>query len=146
MTSTLAWWGTIQQLILKRPFGSRPAPDPVMLLIAVVFGIGLPLFFLSLRLITEVRRDGITVRFVPLNRRPQCWACGDIGGYELVTYRPLRDYGGWGIRSGPKGRAYNVSGDRGVRLTLRSGKMHLIGSQKPQRLASALDTVGLKQL
>jgi hypothetical protein len=146
MTSALAWWGTVQQLILKKPFGSRPTPDAVMLLIGMVFGIGFPLFFLSLRLITEVRPDGICVRFVPLQRRFKRWACADIVGYELVTYRPIRDYGGWGIRSGPEGRAYNVSGNRGVKLTLRSRNRLLIGSQRPEQLAAALDAVGLKRL
>ncbi len=146
MVSALACWGAVQQLILKKPFGSRPAPDAVMLLIGMVFGIGLPLFFLSLRLITEVRNDGVIVRFVPLHRRPHSYACADIVGFELVTYRPLRDYGGWGIRCGPGGQAYNVSGDRGVELTLAGRKKLLIGSQRPEELAAALDAVGLKRL
>ena len=91
MASALAWWGTIQQLILKQPFGSRPAPDAVMLLVGVVFGIGFPLFFLSLRMITEVRNEGIWVRFVPLQRGFRKWACGDIIAQPHTQQRKIRE-------------------------------------------------------
>ncbi len=31
-------------------------------------------------------------------------------------YRPIREYGGWGIRYGWNGRAYSTSGNEGVQL------------------------------
>tara|TARA_B100001750_G_scaffold203907_1_gene179983 strand:+ start:4611 stop:4832 length:222 start_codon:yes stop_codon:yes gene_type:complete len=57
-----------------------------------------------------------------------------------VTYRPIRDYGGWGIRYGSKGKAYNVSGNQGVLLEFTKSKPILIGSQKPQDLSTAINT------
>jgi hypothetical protein len=54
------------------------------------------------------------------------------------TYRPIRDYGGWGIRYGRNGKAYNVSGNRGVMLEFSHGQKLLIGSQKPGDLANAI--------
>ena len=56
-----------------------------------------------------------------------------------VTYSPLWDYGGWGIRCGRKGIAYNVSGDRGVQLELERGRPILIGSQRAEELARAIE-------
>lgn len=41
-----------------------------------------------------------------------------------------RDYGGWGIRYGRKGKAFNVFGSRGLQLEFTNGKRLLIGSQK----------------
>ncbi|NVL91956.1 MAG: hypothetical protein HWN71_02845 [Desulfobacterales bacterium] len=55
-----------------------------------------------------------------------------------MTYNPLKDYGGWGIRYGRGGRAYNVSGNRGVYLELSNGKSLLIGSLQPEELARAI--------
>jgi hypothetical protein len=55
------------------------------------------------------------------------------------TYHPIREYGGWGIRSAPnQSRAFNMRGDQGVQLVLRSGMRVLIGSQTPDALAEAL--------
>jgi hypothetical protein len=61
-----------------------------------------------------------------------------LKSHEAITYSPLRDYGGWGIRRGAKGKAYNVSGNHGVRLELSDGKRILIGSQRPEELSEAV--------
>jgi hypothetical protein len=62
----------------------------------------------------------------------------EIRKAEAVTYRPIRDYGGWGIRSGPEGWAYNVRGNRGVRIEYQDGNKFLIGSQKAEELEQAI--------
>ncbi len=64
----------------------------------------------------------------------------DIEKVEARTYKPLREYGGWGIRGLANHRAYNVSGSQGVELTLRDGRRILIGSQKAQELALAIQS------
>ena len=63
-----------------------------------------------------------------------------IASVEVVQYHPIRDYGGWGLRFGRDGeRIYNARGDRGVRLRLRDGSRLLIGSQRPDDLALAIE-------
>jgi len=141
LVAGIAWYGTIVQLIYKKPFGSNPAPDSLMLIIWVIFGIGLPLFFYSLRLKTEVRSDGVYVRFIPLHRSYQLYTPENIERCEVVTYSPLRDYGGYGIRYGIQGKAYNVSGHRGVKLHLIGKKPIMIGSQSPEQFASAIRSI-----
>jgi len=60
--------------------------------------------------------------------------------YRVVQYRPILDYGGWGIRAGRDGeRVLNARGDRGVRLELADGSSLLIGSQRPEELAETLE-------
>ncbi|GIS68544.1 MAG: hypothetical protein CM1200mP8_1020 [Chloroflexota bacterium] len=49
------------------------------------------------------------------------------------------DYGGWGIRYGKNGKAYNVSGDRGVLLTFKNGSRVMIGSGEVDSLNSAIN-------
>ena len=62
----------------------------------------------------------------------------DLKTYEVRTYSALREYGGWGIRWGLNGKAYNVGGNRGVQLELSNGELILIGSRKPDEFAEAL--------
>lgn len=133
----LSWYSFLQQIVYQKPFGTHPASDSVVWIIWVVFGIGFPIFFLNFGMTTELREDGIRIRFFPFYRRRI--DLKDIQSFEVKDYHPLRDYGGWGVRSSPKnGMAYNVSGNRGVKLELKDGKRVLIGSQEPERLANML--------
>ena len=46
---------------------------------------------------------------------------------------PIQEYGGWGYRTSfgkKKGSAYNVKGDKGIQIELKTGKKLLIGTQK----------------
>ncbi len=93
-----------------------------------------------LRMTTEVTPTDLRVWFgwIPTYRR--FVAVGTIRRIEVVTYRPLLDYGGWGIRTGRDGeRVLNARGNRGVRLELIDGSRLLIGSQRPEALANAIE-------
>ncbi|HSN78541.1 MAG TPA: DUF6141 family protein [Anaerolineae bacterium] len=136
--AALQWWGWIQQIVLGQPFGDNPGPDWMVWLFLVLFGIGLPLFFVVLRLVIEVNDAGVWLRYFPLTKRMITF--DQIERCEAVGYQPLRQYGGWGIRGLGSNRAYNVSGSQGVRLHLRSGDVVVIGSQRSQELALAIDT------
>jgi hypothetical protein len=134
----------IKQFMLGYPWGSRPMSDTALAIVGpllILMGIGLPLLFQKMKLLTEVKEDGVYINFVPLSR--QIMRFEDIVTCEVRTYRPLREYGGWGVRYGRAGKAYNVSGNRGVQLKLSSGKGLLIGSQRPEELAQAIQA-GLK--
>ena len=88
---------------------------------------------------TTVTETNLTVTFgalLPLYRRQI--ALREIASAEAVTYAPLADYGGWGIRGRGRSIALNARGNRGVRLTLLDGRRVLVGSQQPEELANAL--------
>jgi len=106
----------------------------------VVLQAGLIYLFHSLRLITEVWDDGIHVRFFPFSTH--LFPFGNIRKLEVRKYNPLREYGGWGIRHGKSGRAYNVSGNLGVQLEFYKGKPVLIGSKRPEEMARAIHLAG----
>ena len=101
--------------------------------------VNLPLLWLfyALRLETRVDAAEIRLRFFPLTRRTIPLA--EIQSCEARTYRPIGEYGGWGIRCGFSGMAYNVSGDRGVQLVLTGGKRILVGSQRADELATMIN-------
>ena len=58
-----------------------------------------------------------------------------------MEYSPLKEYGGWGIKYGFKGKAYNVRGNKGVKIFLKNGLNIMFGSQKKNDLAKALKSV-----
>jgi len=137
----ISWYGAYQQLLLGKPFGNNPAPDWMILLYFLIFGILFPLFFYSIKLVTEVREDGLSVRFYPFHLSFKTFPFETVRNYEIRTYNPLRDYGGWGIRYGPKGKAYTTAGNRGVLFEFADGKKIkklMIGSQVPEKLAEAV--------
>src|SRR4030042_1212948 len=105
------WYGTFTQIILKKPFGIHPAPDSMMVVFWIVFGILFPVFFLITKLITEVRADGVYYRFFPIHRSTHKILLEEVSRYDLVRYRPFKEYRGWGIRYGKTGKAYTIRGN-----------------------------------
>jgi hypothetical protein len=101
-----------------------------------LIGVGLPLFFVYLRLIDTVTGEAVDIDFRPLSRGTI--QITDIAHVEVRTYMPIREYGGWGVRGFASKRAYNVSGDRGVELILVDGRKVLVGSQRADELADAI--------
>jgi hypothetical protein len=132
-------YGMIKQLVFGHPWGNRPMSDTALAIVGpflILMGIGISWLFYGIKLLVEVREDGVHINFVPLVRRTVLFE--NIVGCEVRTYRPMREYGGWGVKYGRAGKAYNVSGNRGVQLKLSSGKRLLIGSQRPEELAQAI--------
>ncbi len=137
LVAAISWVMFIQQIMFGSPTGNHPAPDLFVWLTLVLFGVGLPWLLYSLKLVTRLEPSQLVIRFRPLLTRKILLR--DIASCEERTYRPLREYGGWGIRySARHGRAYNVSGNRGVQLELIDGKKILIGSQRAEELAELI--------
>ena len=132
-------YGLVEQLVLKEPFGDNPASDTGLIIAAVttfVVGGGTTLLLYKTKLVTKLDSNCLHIVFSPLRRRDI--PLSDIAHWEARTYNPIRDYGGWGIKVGRRGRAYNVSGNRGVELELTNGKKLLIGSQRSEELSAAI--------
>jgi hypothetical protein len=94
--------------------------------------------FMSLRLQVEVNSAGLFLRFIPFHRALRQIDLRGIESVTPVTYRPVRDYGGYGIRYVRHGKAFNVRGTSGVRLDYENGYHMLIGSQQAESFAAAL--------
>lgn len=114
--------------------GAMPLGEAVLLL---SFGLGLPsaIFGLMGQLRTRVTDEGLDLRwgFAEVIRKKIPF--GNIEGAEAVTYAPIRDFGGWGIRIGGKKKlAWTVKGNRALLLRLRDGGRFYLGSDKPERI------------
>lgn len=134
----LLWYAAVLQLLLGHSFGARPMPDAALVVLWIILGVGLPALLLSSKLTTEVRDDGVYIRYSPFHRSFRRIAFKDLTQYKVRTYHPILEYGGWGIRYGARGKAYNMSGNRGVELELADGGRLMIGSQRPEDLWKAI--------
>lgn len=131
--------GIYVQLIGGEPWGNNPMSDGALTIVGgafIVFGFGLLWLFASLKLITEVHADALHIRFAPM--RTKRIAFDRIEAAEVRTFRPIRDYGGWGVRYARGVKAYLAKGPRGVYLTMLDGRDILVGSQSPGELEAAL--------
>jgi hypothetical protein len=131
-----AWVALVVQVVQ----GASLAENAVTVLVVLLVGVGLPWLFLVVRLEVTVLADRIDIRFPPFRRRTLTRS--DIAGFEVRTYEPIREYGGWGLKGWRPGKvAYNISGNRGVDLTLTSGQRLLLGSQRADDLGRAVATL-----
>lgn len=62
----------------------------------------------------------------------------DILGVEAVVYRPIREFGGWGVRGTGKRRAWTARGNQAVKLALSGDRELLVGTDHPLRLAERI--------
>ncbi len=99
-------------------------------IITTITALGLISLLFFSRLETFIDKSGIKVTFWPLRINRQFIKWDDIKEIYIRKYNALDDYGGWGVKHGQKGKAYNVSGNKGLQLNLNSGEKLLIGTQK----------------
>lgn len=134
-------YGVWRQVILGKPFGDRPASNLSLLfafaLVLVVAAVLIAVLW-SARLDVSVDDREVLIRFRPFHIKGRSIALGEIAEARARKYRPIAEYGGWGVRMGFGGMAYNVSGNEGVQLVLTNGKRILIGSQRSGQLEAAI--------
>lgn len=96
---------------------------------------------LMTKLQIEVNPHGIFVRLYPFQRRVRKIDLDGVTGARLVAFRPVRDYGGYGLRVRRDGKAYIVQGERGVRLDYANGYHILIAARNSEALYTAIARV-----
>ncbi len=134
--------GINQQIIHGKPFGNHPMSDNGLIFSSILALSVLILLFLLFglaKLTTVIDKAGVHYKFFPFHFKFRQISWDEIRNFGVTTYQPVRDYGGWGIRDSKKGKAYNVSGDKGLMITLKTGKQILIGTQNETGLSAFLE-------
>jgi hypothetical protein len=126
-----------QQILALNHLGNYRPVSTNLPLIPACLSVLMLVWFWKAGLVTEVYDDAIRVQMVWMWRAKRI-PFTQIRSVEAVTYRPIVEYGGWGIRRGANGWAYNVSGNRGVRIHYLDGTSFLIGSARAEELAAAI--------
>ncbi len=96
----------------------------------LVTGVIILCVFYTMNLKIRITSEGIYYQFFPFHFKEKFIAKKEVIDFEAITYKPIIDYGGWGIRYGFKGKAYNVKGNRGIYISHINGKKILFGTQK----------------
>ena len=134
------WW--LWVILLSFPIMSvGPFDENEINVYHVLIGLAIPLLFYFIELRIKVNEDGLHYQFFPFHIKSHTIKLEDIEKFKAMEYSPLKEYGGWGIRYGFKGKAYNVSGNLGVKVHLTNGRNILFGSQKHKELEKALKQV-----
>ena len=134
------WWLWI--ILLSFPIISvGPFDDNEINIYYVLIGLLILCFFFLLQLRVKVSAEGLHYQFFPFHIKSHTIKLEDIEKFKAMEYSPLKEYGGWGIKYGFKGKAYNVSGNKGVKIFLKNGLNIMFGSQKYNELAKALRQV-----
>lgn len=135
----------IEGVVITSVFLNANASVPGnMLAMGGVFAL---LCFLINLLVLRTRVEG-TELHVSLGWIPIFWsriALTEVEQARVVTYRPMRDAGGWGMRfgrfEGESCRFWNARGDDGV-LLVTAQRRCIIGSQRPNELLAAIREAG----
>jgi hypothetical protein len=100
----------------------------------------LPIGFLYLvKLKVEIDDMGIHYKLSPIHRMTKSIFWDEIASIELRTYKPIREYGGWGWkRSFRHGRALTISGTKGLQIVLKNNRRLLLGVQDTEQLSLIL--------
>ncbi len=139
-TVAVPFYGAISQIILGKPFGDKPASDTELILLLVFISL-LLILFRSISLTTQITKEGIACKLFPFHLSYRVFKWNEVSNCYVRRYSPIMDYGGWGIKYGLKGLAYNISGNFGIQLELKTGRKILIGTQKPDEVKKLLDEI-----
>jgi hypothetical protein len=115
-------------LLIQLPF--------VALIICVVVAL-----LANIKMVTQIRTDGIYVRFSPFRPRFEKYLWSNIDEVYLRKYDAMSEYFGWGIKIGPSGMSYTHSGNIGIQILLFDKSKILIGTQQPEEIREILDSL-----
>jgi hypothetical protein len=117
-----------------------PASGRLLIAAAVVVGAAAVKVLLG-GLTVRLQETGILIHLgsTPVIRRRVPFA--EIVSATSVRYRPIIEFGGWGIRGTRRRRAWTARGDQAVDLELTGGRTLLIGSDRPRRLEDRIRSV-----
>ena len=134
------WW--LWVVLLSFPIISvGPFDENEINMYYVLIGIAIPVLFYLFELRLKLNKDGFHYQFFPFNLKFHTIKMDEIESFKAMEYSPLKEYGGWGIKYGFKGKAYNVSGNNGVKVFLKNGVNIMFGSQKHKELEKVLKKV-----
>ena len=130
----------VQEWVFNQPVGEKPIPWFVYVPIFIVLGFLLFILFKS-KLVTTITKEGVKFIYHPFHKKEKVINKEDIKNMYVRLYKPLSEYGGWGMRTafnGSNGKAYNVAGKVGIQLELKDGSKILLGTQKGQEAKQAI--------
>lgn len=108
------------------------------LIVTAAVNVSITVLFFLVKLETHLEKDLIVVRFFPLLLKPRKIYRSEVKTIFVREYKPIQEYGGWGIKGSSNNRAYNISGKIGLQIIFNDGKKLLIGTKKKAELETII--------
>ena len=139
----------VRQLMASGQEGAADENERIVLITVtifiIIFTLGFVINFTRMKMITIVTEEGIQVFYPPILRKGRTIHRRSIERFEIRQYKPLVEFGGWGIKTRGRplrqrryGKALTAYGKTGLQLHLRNGKKFLIGTQRPDPFRHAV--------
>jgi hypothetical protein len=115
---------------------NQPIDELIFPLIIMVIVI---VFFYFLSLHSRIDDKGISVKFGFFQRHFKEYKWENIKSVEIRKYNPIWEYGGWGYRGwNRRNRAFSVSGNIGLQITLNDGNVVMVGTKESEKMKTYL--------
>lgn len=125
-------YGSYSQIFKGVKFGQHLMSN-IQIVFCASLLIIITLFFSVAHLDTIIKKDGIYIKFFPFHLNFIKYPFVNINELNVSKYNPIKQYGGWGLRFTLRGdKAFNISGNYGVKIMFKNGKNLLIGTNEPQ--------------
>jgi hypothetical protein len=127
----------IWQVGLGHPWGKQPMSNAGI----VGWTIFLWLIYfrlISVKLVTEVLPNELSAAMRGLWRSYRV-SLAAVQSVRVVTFDPVKEWGGYGVRSTTRGKAFIARGNEAVELELKKGGVVLVSSNRPDELVRFLD-------
>lgn len=140
----LLLYGVITQILLRNTSDNAPSGNTGLILIMLLV-LSITLLILFIRLDTKISKDGVYYRFLPFQKKFRKADWDSIDKSYIRKYKPIIEYGGWGMRTSLSGdgKAYNISGNEGLQLVYHNGKKFLLGTRQPEEMRNTLKRLGM---
>ena len=126
----------VLQVGFGRHWGTYPVSNGNLIVLAVLMWIVFA-WLVRVRLVIEVTGDAVSMRLRGLFRRHRV-AIDRCRSSSVVSFDPMRDFGGIGARRRGRTRAYLAGGTTGVRIDLDDGDAVVIDTERPADLLAAV--------
>ena len=100
---------------------------------------------INTKMVTQIRSDGIYVRFPPFQPSFDKYSWDTIKELYIREYDVMSEYGRWGVRFGNRGVKFGASGkgyiflgNKGIQIVLHDNSRILISTQKPVEIENLL--------
>lgn len=134
-------YGIYYQEVIGEPWGNNPASTETLIYILiftflVMVGVFAMIWIMKLKI--KITYEGIWFHFPPMINKWRFIKKEEVDRYEIRTYKPNLEFGGYGWKGLRKKRAMIIKGNTGLQLYLKDGKKLLIGTQRKQAINTAM--------
>lgn len=127
-------------LMLVLFFTSENKQEIGIALTIVVSVMGLTIaLILNISLEVKINHSGVHYRYFPFIRKWRHIPIEKIKDLKIITFNPIFDFGGWGIKRNKTTKLYNILGDQGLLIDTGEQKKTLLGTAKSKELEIFLE-------